>query len=403
MSAATSSPQPQAAAPAGSGFALSDDQREILEQMDRLARKEFHPLQQRMDDEEWWPEETFKRFGEWGYLGVMAPQELGGAGLDFFASGLVVQAVARWNPAIALSLLVHENLCMNNILANGHEALCAKYVPGMCEGRLVGALGLTEAGAGSDALGGMRTTARRDGDSYVLNGTKLFITNGPIADLVLVYAKSDIERGAHGISAFVLETNTPGFAVSQKLVKMGLRGSQTAELVFEDCRVPAENLVGEENRGVAVVMSGLDLERVGLAFLILGMAERTLELTIEYARSRRQFGSRIADFQLVQGMVADIYADVEALRSFTYCVGAEVNTIAHGESREYVAKRAAALILQAGRIFSSVADKALQVHGGAGYIWETEINRLYRAGKLWEIGAGTTEIRQLIIAKHLLG
>jgi isovaleryl-CoA dehydrogenase len=333
----------------------------------------------------------------------MAPPELGGAGLDFFASGLVVQAVARWNPAIALSVLVHENLCMNNILANGDEDLLNRYIPGMCEGRLVGALGLTEPTAGSDALGGMRTTARRDGDQYILNGTKLFITNGPIADLVLVYAKTDAAAGAHGISAFVVETDTPGFAVAQKLVKMGLRGSQTAELVFDDCRVPAANLVGEENRGVAVVMSGLDLERIGLSFLIIGMAERALELTVEYARSRRQFGQAIAEFQLVQGMVADMYADLESLRSFTYVVGAEVNALSHGEARGHVAKRAAAVVLQAGRTYSAIADKALQVHGGAGYIWETEINRLYRAGKLWEIGAGTTEIRQLIIAQELLG
>jgi isovaleryl-CoA dehydrogenase len=387
---------------ASSGFGLTADQREILEQVDRFARIELHPLQQRMDDEEWWPEHVFPLFGDNGYLGVMAPTELGGAGLDFFASGLVVQAVARWNPAVALSLLVHENLCMNNILANAGEELRRRYIPAMCEGRLVGALGLTEPGAGSDALGGMRTTARRDGDGYVLNGTKLFITNGPIADVVLVYAKTDPSLGAHGISAFIVETGTAGFAVSQKLVKMGLRGSPTAELVFEDCRVPATNLVGEENRGVAVVMSGLDLERIGLAFLIVGMAERALELTIDYARSREQFGRAIAEFQLVQGMVADMYAELESLRSFTYHVGAEVNALPHGAAHKHVAKRAAAVVLQAGRTFTSVADKALQVHGGAGYIWETEINRLYRAAKLWEIGAGTTEIRQIIIAQELL-
>jgi isovaleryl-CoA dehydrogenase len=356
-----------------------------------------------MDDEEWWPPQTFGLFAENGYLGVMAPSELGGAGLDFFASGLVVQAVARWNPAIALSLLVHENLCLNNILANGSAELVRRFVPGMCEGRLIGALGLTEPGAGSDALGGMRTSARREGDVYVLNGTKLFITNGPIADVVLVYAKTDPSAGAHGISAFVVEADTPGFAVAQKLVKMGVRGSQTAELVFDDCRVPADNLVGQENRGVAVVMSGLDLERIGLAFLILGMGERALQLTVEYARSRQQFGRPIAEFQLVRGMVADMYTALESLRSFIYAVGTEVNGIAHGDRYGHVAMRAAAVILQAGRTFTQIADRALQIHGGAGYIWETEINRLYRAGKLWEIGAGTTEIRQLIVADGVLG
>jgi isovaleryl-CoA dehydrogenase len=386
-----------------SGFGLTDDQREIVAQVDRFARAELHPLQQRMDDEEWWPEHVFALLGDSGYLGVTAPAELGGAGLDFFASGLVVQAVARWNPAVALSLLVHENLCLNNILANAGDELHRRYVPGMCAGSVVGALGLTEPGAGSDALGGMRTTARRDGDGYVLNGTKLFITNGPIADVVLAYARTDPALGVHGISAFLVETASPGFAVSQKLVKMGLRGCPTAELRFDDCRVPAANLVGAENRGVAVVMSGLDLERIGLAFLIVGMAERALELTIDYARSREQFGRAISEFQLVQGMVADMYAELESVRSFTYHVGAEVTALSHGAAHRHVAKRAAAVVLQAARMFTSVADKALQIHGGTGYIWETEINRLYRAAKLWEIGAGTTQIRQVIIADELLG
>lgn len=385
------------------GFGLDEDQREILEQVGRFAHDELYGWQRRMDDEEWWPEPTFPLLGEHGYLGVTAPVETGGAGLDFFASGLVVQAVARWNPAIALSLLAHENLCLNNILSNGSPELCARYLPGMCEGRLVGALGLTEPGAGSDALGSMRTTARRDGEAYVLNGSKLFITNGPIADVVLVYAKTAPDRGAHGISAFVVQTDTPGFQVAQKLVKMGLRGSQTAELVFQDCRVPAENLVGEENHGVAVVMSGLDMERVGLAFLILGMAERALELAVDFAGSREQFGQPIAEFQLVQGMVADIYAELESMRSFVYSVGAEVNAVDHGSAHRHVALRAAAVILQAARGFTLIVDNALQIHGGSGYIWESEINRLYRAGKLWEIGAGTTEIRQLIIARELLG
>jgi isovaleryl-CoA dehydrogenase len=298
---------------------------------------------------------------------------------------------------------VHENLCLNNILANGSDELLRRYIPGMCEGRLVGALGLTEPGAGSDALGGMRTTARPTGDEYVLNGTKLFITNGPIADIVLTYAKTDLDAGPYGISAFVVPTETPGFSVAQKLVKMGLRGSQTAELVFDDCRVPAENLVGDENRGIAVVMSGLDLERIGLSFLILGMAERALELTIDHARSRRQFGRAIGEFQLVQGMIADMYTELEALRSFVYDVASEVSGLGHGESHRHVALRAAALVLRAGRTFAQIADSAVQVHGGAGYIWETEINRLYRGAKLWEIGAGTTEIRQLIVAKELLG
>jgi isovaleryl-CoA dehydrogenase len=384
------------------GFGLSDEQREIVEQVERFARTELHPLQQRMDDEEWWPEHVFGLLGESGYLGVTAPTELGGAGLDFFASGLVIQAVARWNPSIGLALLAHENLCLNNVLANASEELCGRYVPGMCDGSLVGALGLTEPGAGSDALGGMRTTAVRDGGDYILKGTKLFITNGPIADVVLLYAKTAPERGAHGISAFLVDAGAPGFTVSQKLVKMGMRGCQTAEIVLEDCRVPGANLVGEENRGVAVLMSGLDLERLALSFMIIGMAERALELTIEYARSRRQFDHAISDFQLVQGMVADMYAQLESLRSFTYHVGAEVNALPHGAQRRTVQKRAAAVVLQAGVTYMQIVDRAVQVHGGTGFIWDTEVNRLYRAGKLLEIGAGTNEIRRIVIARELL-
>lgn len=391
------------AAGSAPSFALNSDHELILEQVGRFAHDEFFPLQERMDDEEWWPPEAFPKLGQAGYLGVTAPPELGGAGQDFFTSCLVQQALGKWNPAIALSVLAHENLCLNNILANANEDICKRYIPGLSDGSVVGCLGLTEPGAGSDALGGMRTTARRDGDEYVLNGSKLFITNGPIADIVLIYAKTDPDAGPHGISAFVLETDTPGFQVAQKLVKMGIRGSQTAELALEDCRVPAANLVGEENKGVRVVMSGLDYERIGLAFMILGGAERALEISVEYAKSRKQFGSVIGSFQLIQGLIADMYMELEALRSFCLHVAAEVNALPHGASHKHVAKRASAVILQAGLSYMNIVDKGMQVHGGGGYIWETEINRLYRAGKLWQIGAGTNEVRRVIIARDLLG
>jgi isovaleryl-CoA dehydrogenase len=381
---------------------LADDQQLILEQVGRFAHDEFFGVQQRMDDDEWWPETAFGRLGESGYLGVTAPAELGGAGLDFFASGLVLQAIGKWNHSVALGVLAHENLCLNNILANGSQDLLERYIPGMCDGSIVGCLGLTEPGAGSDALGSMSTTARRDGDDYVLNGSKLYITNGPIADVCLVYAKTDRDAGAHGISAFVVECDTPGFSVAQKLVKMGFRGSQTAEIVMEDCRVPAENLLGEENKGVRVVMSGLDLERVSLAFMIVGMCERAIELAVDYAKSRKQFQQRIGDFQMVQQLLADMYAETESLKAFTHAVGLEVNDLAHGDRREEVHKRSAAVVLQAGLVVMRVVDAAVQVHGGAGYIWEMEVNRLYRAGKLMQIGAGTNEVRRVIIAEALL-
>ncbi|EHN10544.1 isovaleryl-CoA dehydrogenase [Patulibacter medicamentivorans] len=388
---------------ANAGRGLTADQREIFATVDAFARDALHPLQQRMDDEEWWPPEVFPRLGEQGFLGVAVPTELGGVGADFVTECLVVQAISRWNPAIGLSYAAHENLCLDNVVANGSDAVRRRYAPGLCDGSLVGALGLTEPGAGSDALGGMRTTAVRDGDDYVLNGTKLFITNGTIADVVLTYAKTSPEAGPRGISAFVVETGTPGFRVAQKLVKMGLRGSQTAELVYEDVRVPAGNLLGEEDRGVAVVMNGLDRERVVIAFNALGIAERALDLSVSYAREREQFGRPIGANQLISGQVADMYTELEALRSLALDVAFEVQETPHGTAAQQVATRSAALVLLAGRTLNRITDRGVQIHGGGGYIWETEINRLYRTAKLYEIGAGTNEVRQSIVGSNLLG
>ncbi len=385
-------------------FSLSSHYREILEQADRFAKKELHPLLPKMDDEEWWPEHLFPFLGENGYLGITVPEELGGAGLDPFAQGLVAQAFSRWNANAVLSVLAHDNLCVNNLLRNASPAQQRKYLPGLCNGTLVGALGLTEPGAGSDALGSMRTTARREGDHYVLNGSKMYITNGPIADVILTYAKTSPERGAHGISAFIVEKGFPGFAVAQKLIKMGLRGSPTGELVFNDCRVPAGNLVGTEDGGVAITMSGLDLERIIASFCCLGVAERCLELAVDYARTRKQFGKAIGEFQMVQAMIADMYTSIEALRSLTYQVAAEVNELERGGGgRGEAHKRTAAAILLGGQTAMQCADKAVQIHGGSGFIWETEINRIYRGAKLFEIGAGTNEVRRVIIARELLG
>jgi isovaleryl-CoA dehydrogenase len=271
-------------------FGLDEEQQAILDQADRFARKELYPLCERMDRDEWWPEAAFPKIGDNGFFGVTIPEEYGGSGQDLLAAGLVLQGFARWNHAMALSWVAHDNLCANNIYRNGNEQQRRKYLPDLCAGRTIGALGLTEPGAGSDALGSMRTTARRDGDHYILNGSKIYITNGPVADVLLVYAKTDRVKGAHGISAFIIEKDFPGFKVAQKLTKMGYRGSQTAELVFEDCRVPVENLVGGENSGVSIVMSGLDLERAMISPLCLGISERALELSIDYAQTRQQFG-----------------------------------------------------------------------------------------------------------------
>lgn len=382
---------------------LSHDEMEILAQADRFAQNELYPLAQRMDDEEWWPGEIFPKIGETGYFGVTAPESYGGSGMDVFTSGLILQAFSRWNHALALAWVAHENLCMNNILANASEAQKQKYLPGLNKGTLIGALGLTEPGAGSDALGSMRTTARREGDSYVLNGRKIYITNGPVADVLLVYAKTDKDKGPQGISAFIVEKDFPGFKVAQKLVKMGFRGSQTGELVFDECRVPAANLVGEENKGVRVVMSGLDLERAMISPINLGIAERALALSLDYARQRKQFGKPIAEFQMVQSMLAEMYTWVESMRLYTYQVLRAANTVREGEGgRGDIHKLTAAGVMYTAETLNKVLNHAVQIHGGSGYIWESEINRLYRSIKLLEIGAGTTEVRKMIIAKELL-
>ncbi|MBC7154295.1 MAG: acyl-CoA dehydrogenase family protein, partial [Rhodobacteraceae bacterium] len=299
-------------------YSLTAEQRQIVDHVDRVAREVLHPLQARMDAEEWWPDDLFRQMGELGLLGITAPEDLGGSGQNEFTQALVSEVISKWNPAVGLSHAAHDNLCLNNLLRNGSEEQLKKYVPGLCSGKLVGALGLTEPGAGSDALGSMATTARRDGDDYVINGSKIYITNGPIADVILLYAKTDKSKGAKGISAFIIETDNPGFKVAQKLDKMGFRGSPTGELLFEDCRVPASAMMGAENSGVAVVMSGLDLERAMVASICVGMAERALELALDYAKIREQFGRPISSFQMVQSKLAEIYTEVETARAFGY-------------------------------------------------------------------------------------
>ena len=393
-----------AAVPAMQRFAgLSSDEQSVLDQADHFAKQEFYPLSQRMDNEEWWPPDIFPRIGQTGYFGIPVPEQYGGAGLDLFTSGLVLQAFSRWNHALALSWVAHENLCLYNIYRNANEEQRRRYLPGLCSGQTIGALGLTEPGAGSDALGSMRTTATRDGNDYLLNGSKLYITNGPVADVLLIYAKTDRDKGAKGISAFVVEKTFPGFKVAQKLTKMGFRGSQTAELVFDNCRVPAANLLGKEDSGVQVVMSGLDLERAMIAPICLGISERALELALDYARTRHQFKQPIANFQMIRAKLADMFVWVESMRVFSYQALRVANDLEiGGGGRGDIHKITAASVMFAADTMNKVLNEAVQIHGGAGYIWESEVNRLYRAIKLLEIGAGTTEVRKIIISDEML-
>jgi isovaleryl-CoA dehydrogenase len=384
-------------------FSLTPDQQALLDHADRYARNELYPLAQKMDDEEWWPAQAFSKLGEIGLLGITIPEQYGGAGMTMLEAGLILQAFSRWNHAFGLAWAVQDNLCANNLYNNGSEHIRTTYLPGLCSGQLTGCLGLTEPGAGSDALGSMRTRAVRDGDHYIVNGSKIYITNGPVADVCLLYAKTQPGSGSKGITAFAVETKWPGFKVAQKLTKMGFRGSQTAELVFEDLRVPVQNIVGTEHEGHKVVMSGLDFERAIIAAINVGIAERALQLSLDYAATRQQFGQPIASFQLVQARLADMYTWIETMKLLCWKTLAECAAVDETQAgRGLIHAQTAASVMYCADMCNRVLDNAVQIHGGSGYIWESEINRLFRSTKLLEIGAGTTEVRKLIIAGELL-
>jgi len=384
-------------------FDLTSDQRQLFEHADRIGKEKLLPLAERMDNEEWWPEDLFAELGSLGFLGITVPEKYGGVGLGLLESGLILQAFSRWNHAVGLSWVAHDNLCLNNIYRNGSEEIREQYLPNLCSGKWTGCLGLTEPGAGSDALGSMRTRAELDGDHYVINGSKLYITNGPVADVCLLYAKTQQDAGSKGITAFVVDTNTPGFKVAQKLTKMGFRGSQTAELVFEDMVVPRKNIVGTEHQGHQVVMSGLDYERAAIAPINVGVAERALELAVDYAKTRTQFDQPISQFQMIQSRIADMYVWVETMKTFCWQVLEEAQNVDETQAgRGQIHARTAASVMYCADMCNKVLDSALQIHGGSGYIWESEINRLFRSTKLLEIGAGTTEVRKMIISGEVL-
>ena len=384
-------------------FDLTSDQRQLFEHADRIGKEKLLPLAERMDNEEWWPEDLCAELGSLGFLGVTVPEKYGGVGLGLLESGLILQAFSRWNHAVGLSWVAHDNLCLNNIYRNGSEEIREQYLPNLCSGKWTGCLGLTEPGAGSDALGSMRTRAELDGDHYVINGSKLYITNGPVADVCLLYAKTQQDAGSKGITAFVVETETPGFKVAQKLTKMGFRGSQTAELVFEDMVVPRKNIVGIEHQGHQVVMSGLDYERAAIAPINVGVAERALELAVDYAKTRTQFDQPISQFQMIQSRIADMYVWVETMKTFCWQVLEEAQNVDETQAgRGQIHARTAASVMYCADMCNKVLDSALQIHGGSGYIWESEINRLFRSTKLLEIGAGTTEVRKMIISGEVL-
>ncbi len=381
-------------------FQLSDEQRMIKETVYKWSVNELGPLQEKIDEEDWFPPDFFRKCAEIGILGITIDEKYGGLGGDVLMQTLAIEEMSRICPALAMSYGAHSNLCANNIYKNASDYLKEKYLPPLVSGEKIGALGLTEPSAGSDAMS-LRTRAVKAGDKYILNGSKMFITNGPVADTLLVYAKTSPELGAKGISAFVVEKGFPGFSVARKLKKCGMRGSPTAELVFEDCAVPAENLVGVENNGVNVMTSGLDIERIVLAGGSVVMAQQALEYSIKYSVEREQFGQSIASFQMVQQKLADMYARTEASRLMVYRAAEEAQRAPRGGKGTELTKKAAAAVLFAAETATWVCDQAVQIHGGYGYCLEFPVQKLWRDAKLYEIGAGTSEIRRLIIAREL--
>jgi isovaleryl-CoA dehydrogenase len=375
---------------------LSPDEVELQATVRRFVHKEVAPVADRMDREDYFPRELFGRLGEHGFLGPTIPAEYEGLGQSYRAQALILEEIARVSPALALSVGAHSNLCADNLYCNGTAAQRQQFLPALATGRAVGALALTEPSAGSDAVS-IRTRAERHGDHFILNGSKQFITNGPIADTLLVYAKTKPDQGARGISAFVVTRDTPGFSVSRTLDKMGMRGSPTGELSFQDCRVPAENLVGAEDHGVGIMMGGLNVERAVLSAIPVGIMAECLDRSLEYARQREQFGKKLGRFELIQEKLANMYAQLAASRLLLYQA---LSAVAQ-DPRSHRASATALTV--ASEASTRVALDAIQIFGGYGYMRDLPLERLARDAKLLEIGAGTSEIRRLLVARELLG
>ena len=383
-------------------FELSEEQRDLLSAVRAFAEEEIRPLAEEMDRTDRFPMHLWPRMGEMGLLGMGIPTDYGGSEGDLWDVILAGEEVAAASSSVALSMGAHGNLCVYNLFRNGNETQKQRYLPDLCAGRTVGSLCITEPDTGSDAVG-MKTTARKEGDHYVLNGSKTWITNAPIADVFIVYAKTQPEAGARGISAFIVERGTEGLSTSQTFHKMGNRGSPTGQVFFENCRVPADQLMGTENRGIAIVMGGLDIERTVFSSLALGQARRAMELAVQYAHERQQFGKPIARFQLIQAKIADMYTQLEAARLMVYRAADELTRMTRGGKGTEIHKRSAAALLFSAEAAEKIAYDAVQIHGGNGYSDEYEVSRIYRDVRLGTIGAGTSEIRRLIIAREILG
>ncbi len=375
-------------------FDLGEEIDMLRESVHAFAQAEIAPRAETIDRDNEFPMDLWKKFGDLGLLGITVSEEYGGSAMGYLAHVVAMEEISRASASVALSYGAHSNLCVNQIFKNGTEAQKQKYLPGLCSGEHIGALAMSEPGAGSDVVS-MRLKAERQGDHYILNGNKMWITNGPDADTYVIYAKTDPDGGSKGITAFIVERGFAGFSQAQKLDKLGMRGSNTCELIFEDCPVPAENILGQEGRGVAVLMSGLDYERTVLSGGPTGIMLACFDQVLPYVHDRKQFGQSIGEFQLVQGKLADMYAHMNASRAFLYAVAKACD---RGEESR---KDAAAVILYTAEKATQMALDAIQLLGGNGYINEFPTGRLLRDAKLYEIGAGTSEVRRMLIGREL--
>lgn len=373
---------------------LGEDLDMLRDSVYQLCSNELAPRASAIDADNEFPMDMWRKFGDLGLLGMTVSEEYGGTNMGYLAHCIAMEEISRASASVGLSYGAHSNLCLNQIQKNGSEAQKSRYLPKLCSGEHVGALAMSEPGAGSDVVS-MRLRAEKKGDKYILNGNKMWITNGPDANVFVIYAKTEPDAGSKGITAFIVERDFPGFSRAQKLDKLGMRGSNTCELVFDNCEVPEENVLGEVNRGVAVLMSGLDYERAVLSGGPVGIMQACLDVVVPYVHDRKQFGKAIGEFQLIQGKVADMYTLTAASRSFLYAVGRALD---RGEDSR---KDAAAVILYTAEMATKCALDAIQLLGGNGYVNEYPTGRLLRDAKLYEIGAGTSEIRRMLIGREL--